>query len=165
MISPFATFSQDRLFRYDLLRVLERDNAAAGTCLFVMLNPSDADEEKNDPTINRCIAFATRWGFGLLEATNLFALVSTDPQALRREIDPIGPDNDAHILSAAVKASVVIAAWGEHGKLRERGKTVTRMLRGAGVELKCLGMNISGQPKHPLYIRSDQRLIPFDGWR
>ena len=66
-----------------------------------MLNPSRADEERNDATIRRCIGFAGDWDFGILEVVNLFALMSTDPAALLKAKDPVGPDNDAAISSRA----------------------------------------------------------------
>jgi sec-independent protein translocase protein TatC len=32
--------------------------------MFIGLNPSTADEVKNDPTVRRCINFAITWGYG-----------------------------------------------------------------------------------------------------
>ena len=56
---PSARFSPDREYRY----LLARDIGFAGTraCMFVMLNPSTADEHKGDPTIRRCIARDHGW--------------------------------------------------------------------------------------------------------
>ncbi len=45
------------------------------TVSFIMLNPSRADAEVNDPTITRCINFAKLWVYGRLEVVNLFAIV------------------------------------------------------------------------------------------
>jgi hypothetical protein len=54
-----------------------------------MLNPSVAGETDDDATVTRCIARAAKGGYGALEVVNLFALVSTDPQALYAPgIDP-----------------------------------------------------------------------------
>ncbi len=82
-----------------------------------MLNPSVAASEKNDPTVLRNIGFAKRWNFGALDVANIFGLVSTDPKALYSHQDPIGPDNDSHILDVADKAKLIVCAWGNHGKL------------------------------------------------
>lgn len=56
-----AVFSPDRVHRYLLRRPLGL--GGRGICLFIRLNPSKADEERNDPTTTRDIGFATRWVF------------------------------------------------------------------------------------------------------
>ena len=110
-----ALFDPDMIFRYRLAIPIphplpgpSRDLAPAyplrGTCLFIMLNPSTADETANDPTIRRCIGFASLWGFRHLVIGNLFALRSTDPQALYTAPDPIGVDNDSHLSAIADEA-------------------------------------------------------------
>jgi hypothetical protein len=50
-----------------------------GVCCFVMLNPSTADDTYDDPTIRRCVQFATRWGYDALSVRNLFPWRATDP--------------------------------------------------------------------------------------
>lgn len=55
--------------------------------MFIGLNPSTADESKDDPTIRRCIRFAKDWGYGGLLMMNAFAFRATDPNAyLLREV-------------------------------------------------------------------------------
>ena len=71
-----AVFSDDMVYRYRLWRTWDPD---LPTCLFIMLNPSTADHEQNDPTIRRCLDFAKQWGYGQLLVGNLFALRATDP--------------------------------------------------------------------------------------
>ncbi|MGI0011840.1 MAG: DUF1643 domain-containing protein [Nitrososphaera sp.] len=135
-------------------------SANGGLCLFVMLNPSTADKMKNDPTINRCIAYARAWGFGTLEVVNLFAFRSTDPGQLHEVDDPIGPENDRYILNRATLADCIVAAWGNHGALLGRSDQVRRFLAPKAVQ--CLGLNKTGEPKHPLYVARDQGLIGLD---
>jgi hypothetical protein len=131
--------------------LLERDlGEGEGTLNFVMLNPSTADAVRNDPTVTRCIGFARRWGFRRLLVTNLFALRSPVPRALRAAGDPVGPENDAYILRAARRADRVLCAWGTHGPLRNREAEVLALLR--DVPLEHLGLTRSGQPRHPLYL-------------
>ena len=51
-----ATFSADRRYRYRLWR-----HWSCGPVLLVIgLNPSTADETRNDATIRRCIGYAKR---------------------------------------------------------------------------------------------------------
>ncbi len=82
-----ADFSPDRKYRYVLRRKI---GSSARRVVFIMLNPSIADEVRTDPTVRRCVGFARRWGFGALEVVNLFALVSTDPNGLQDADDPVG---------------------------------------------------------------------------
>lgn len=156
-----ACFSKDRVYRYWLSR---RWSSAGGVANFVLLNPSTADEQRLDPTLRRCLGFAQRWGFGAMVVTNIFALRSTDPQGLRRVGDPVGPENDGHVLTQAERADLVIAGWGRHGALHGRGRAVAAMLSaelGAG-RVVCLGLTGAGDPKHPLYLAASERPRPFN---
>jgi hypothetical protein len=143
-----ATFSPCRTWRYRLWRTWGRRPSLA----FVMLNPSVADEVENDPTVERCQRRAVAGGYGGVTVVNLFALRSTDPKALYRHADPVGPGNDAEILDVARQAGRVVCAWGAHGKLRGRGARVLALLREAGVEPHALRIGKDGQPGHPLYL-------------
>ena len=122
-----------------------------GDILFIMLNPSTADEEKDDPTIRRCIGFARRWGFRRLWVGNLFALRATDPRELTRVADPVGPDNNEHLVGMAVSAECIVAAWGAWGALRGRDEEIRQIIGG----LEHLGLTKEGHPRHPLYVRAD----------
>ena len=143
-----AIFSNCRQYRYQLWRTWGKEPPI----LFIMLNPSTADEVENDPTVERCERRARAMGFGGLRVANIFAFRSTDPQALYSHPDPVGQTNDRHILWSASDAGMVICAWGKHGKLNGRGNAVIEMLRNAGIKPHYLKMNIDGSPAHPLYI-------------
>lgn len=143
-----AYFSPCRTYRY----LLCRRWADTPVAVFVMLNPSTADETTNDPTVERCERRARAAGFGGLTVVNIFALRSTDPGALYAHDDPIGPENDCHIRSACRDAGLVVCAWGTHGALTSRGENVRKMLTADGVALHHLGLNKGGTPKHPLYV-------------
>lgn len=146
-----AVFSPCRKYRYRLWRTW----SDAAPAVFVMLNPSTADEIENDPTVERCERRARAMGYGGLRVANIFALRSTDPSALYIEQDPVGPDNDAAILESVAGAGLVVCAWGAHGNLHDRGLAVLRLLRDAGVTPHYLHMNRDGTPKHPLYVGYD----------
>jgi hypothetical protein len=73
-----AVISRDGLYRYALRRVWQ----AKPTVLFIGLNPSTADQ-RDDPTLQRCIRFAMAWGFGRRSRRRtFFALSSPSPRAL-----------------------------------------------------------------------------------
>jgi len=145
--------SFDGPYRY----LLWRRWAEAASVLFVMLNPSTADAQRDDPTIRRCIGFARAWGFGGVEVVNLFAWRATDPRELRRAADPIGPANDRAITLAAARSHAILAAWGVHGALLDRDRQVTALL--AGSRVRCLAHTGNGAPRHPLYDRATARAV------
>lgn len=147
-----AVISSCGQYRYRLSRTWDHQTLPL---VWMMLNPSTADAEIDDPTIRRCMGFARREGAGGIEVLNLFALRATDPKALREADNPIGPDNDEWIREVLHPHSRVVAAWGQHGKYLGRDFAVLRNLRESGIRIKCLG----DKPKHPLYIRADQPLV------
>jgi len=148
-------FSECRRYRYRLGRIWSMFNKRF--VLWVMLNPSTADEIKNDPTMNRCINFSKAWGYDGLMVGNLYAWRSTDPAALWKADDPIGCENDAHIAEMASQASMIVCAWGGKGK-SQRVAEVMQMLK-AVMPVHALKINDDGSPGHPLYLKEE--LQPF----
>ena len=157
-----AVISECGKYRYSLTREWVNGPRA----LLVMLNPSVADALIDDPTIRRCISFAMRWEwrglkFGSLEVVNLFAYRATDPKdmaaAKSNGVDIVGPENDLHIIEAASRASLVVAAWGADKLAPLRSVSIRKLV--APHELHCLGKSKSGAPKHPLYLASNTELV------
>ncbi len=154
-----ATFSPCNTYRYSLTR----DWGEGDRVLWVMVNPSSASHLEDDPTVRRCQTFSRAWGYGGLTVANLFALRSTDPKALKRHRDPVGPDNDATIrsLATAGDTQLVIVAWGANGALHNRGLIVLERLVEWGVTPMRLGPPTKGgHPGHPLYVPADIALEP-----
>ncbi len=137
---------------------LDRRWSEGPTACFVMLNPSTADADVDDPTIRRCIGFAKREGCGALAVINLFPYRATKPKDLWAVPDFVRSAGfaDVDIVNDALKsADLIIAAWGAV----ELTKVVaaTNHLRTLGA--KCLGKTKDGHPRHPLYVRGDAPLI------
>lgn len=153
-----ARFSDCGRYRYRLWRTWDPNTPPL---VFLMLNPSIADVEINDPTVERCQRRAVAMSFGGLQVINVFALISTDPQALYTDPDPVGPENDQAILDALQGAGMLICAWGVHSALDNRAAAVKALIRQAGIQPYCLALNKGGSPKHPLYVRADQQPVPF----
>ena len=130
--------------------------------MFVMLNPSKATEQANDPTVGRCEARARALGFGAFMVTNLFSLRETDPHAMRRHKAPIGEGTDQALLDGAAWADMTIAAWGVHGVHQGRDAAVIGLLRSARLPLHCLGLTKAGHPRHPLYLPYSAQPVPWD---
>ena len=154
LVNKNATFSDCRKYRYALSRTWDGKKK---TILFIGLNPSTADEKIDDPTIRRCINYAQNWGYGSLLMVNLFAYRATMPSELKNVKNPIGNDNDLHIIELSKKADIAVAAWGNEGTLLNRDKEVKKILP----NLMCLKINKSGQPSHPLYQKKDLKLIKY----
>ena len=107
-----AFLSEDRMYRYGLSRVWDKSRPYV---LFIGLNPSTADENKDDPTIRRCVDYVCKWGYGGLKMANLFAYRATLPSDLRKAKEPIGVDNDKYIKELSKSAAITIVAWGNDG--------------------------------------------------
>lgn len=133
-----------------------------GTVVFIMLNPSTADDRELDPTCRRCQNFAHDWGFRRLEVVNLYALRSTDPAALRTHQEPVGPKNDEWIEHTCARADLVVAAWGGDRVAADRSLAVADMLAKAGITVHCLGTTKDGAPRHPLYVKGDTKPERWD---
>lgn len=130
-------------------------------CLFIMLNPSTADDSTDDPTIVRIIDFARRWGCGSVSVVNMFALRATSPSVMKAHSDPIGPDNNYWIERCLRAADgPIVVAWGNHGTHMDRDLEVAELI--VGYDVKCLGITKQGQPRHPLYLPKDAPLQPFN---
>ena len=153
-----AILSPCGAYRYRLSRTWDE---ALNPVVWVCLNPSTADASQDDPSIRRMMGFARGWLAGGIVVVNLFAARATDPRQLKGFADPVGPDNDRHILEAPAPAAVVVA-WGAHPFARERAKAVLNLLRLRGRLIYCLGRTKDGHPRHPLFVAGDVTPIPFE---
>lgn len=155
-----AIFSECGTYRYRLTR---DDVERPGAVIFLMLNPSTADASLDDPTIRRCKGFAKSWGSAGLVVANLYALRATNPADLWLHADPIGPENNRHLMALADRHIDIVCAWGANAK-PERVDEVVQMLNVARARLWCLGTTKHGHPRHPLYVRGDTKLERW-GWK
>ncbi len=115
-----AVVSPHGAYRYRLSRIWDD---AAPLALWVMLNPSTADAEVDDPTIRRVRAFTKAAGCGGFEVVNLFALRATDPKEMLASQMPFGPDNDEHIRGAIRETSgPIVCAWGAFDQIQMTGR-------------------------------------------
>lgn len=120
-----ALFDPTHTYRWHLSREL---GPSPRRVCFVMLNPSEAAAERNDSTLHRCMHFGRLLRFGGLDVVNEFGLVATDPAELEAHPDPVGPENDFHLVRVARAAQLVICGWGAGGSLRGRDREVCRLL-------------------------------------
>jgi len=153
-----AWFSEDRQWRYTLWRIWDKEKPSIA---FIGLNPSTADETTDDPTVRRCIRFAQKWGYGSMWMLNLFGLRSTDPKMLYEHDDPVGRDNREAVYNICLVMEKVVLCWGNHGAHLKEGWRLVEQLKkeGYGDKLWAFGVTKQGQPKHPLYLPNDTKLI------
>jgi hypothetical protein len=163
-----ATFSGDGRYRYRLGRQWGLGNRRLP---WLMLNPSTADAERDDPTIRRVIAFSRAWGYDACDVVNLCAFRSTNPAGLRHANNPTGPRNAAAIKSVvgdsgASGATEIVVAWGCDGNtllrsldrvghlVRDIAAVANAAWAAAGLAPVQLGQTMAGAPRHPLYVRA-----------
>jgi len=162
-----AVLSEDGLYRFRLDRWWGDGPRVA----WIMLNPSTADADVDDPTIRRCIGFTKAWGYDGLTVVNRWPLRATHPDDLLPWFDQIGPTVRSTGLPAWSKhldtigevvrgAPLVVAAWGSWVSLSRRTRTDVANVpsfwtTAYGCRLHVLGLTKDGHPRHPLYVRGD----------
>ncbi|MEH2254787.1 DUF1643 domain-containing protein [Nostoc sp.] len=158
-IKGYAKFDITRKYRYLLRR---KWDISLPQVTFVMLNPSTADNKKNDHTLTRCINFAKSWRYGSLEVVNLFAYCATNPRKLCQVDDPVGPKNNCYIQVATKRAALIILAWGagKYPRIQNREKEVLSLICDKQ-PLYCLVLTKYGYPHHPLRLSVSTQPIIF----
>lgn len=147
-----ATLSDCGRYRYRLGRAWDETLPRLG---FVMLNPSTADADVDDPTIRKCMGFAERAGCGGIEVVNLFAWRATDPRALRAAGYPVGPLNIAAIADMLGAVPRVVCAWGANARGtigQNQSELALSLIRARGRTPEVLRLLDDGTPAHPLML-------------
>lgn len=145
---------------------LTRTWDATNPKLMVMcgLNPSIADAEIDDPTIRRDIGFARRESCGGLSKINLHTFRATDPDDMF-SVNPIYRNAPQYRQAWTEQCNgadrVVVACWGADKRAGAMAKEFVAFAGEAGIPLWCLGLTKDGQPRHPLYLRSDAPLVRY----
>lgn len=155
-----AVISDCGKYRYLLRRTWSHDHPRV---LIIMLNPSTADAEIDDPTVRSCIRLCQWRRDGGFEIVNLFAFRATDPKELQTAPEPVGPRNDAVIEAAISRCDMAICAWGAYPGAVDRGQQVHSILRQRRPAVFCWGKTKAGAPKHPLYIKTGTALEVYGG--
>lgn len=86
----------------------------------------------------------------------LFDFRSTDSSILNHISNPIGSDNDFYLQKSASEANLVIACWGNPGRLLNRDKEVISLIS----NLYYLRQNKNGRPHHSLYLSKETKPSP-----
>ena len=149
-VARSARFSRCGRYRYRLTRQW----GPGEPLVFVMLNPSTADAERDDPTIRKCIGFARRLGFHGVDVVNLFAYRATSPRALwaAPPAQRQGPGN-RKALAEAFAGKTVVLAWGAHARRAWLlARRTERAARRTASRVRVLKRLSDGIPAHPLML-------------
>lgn len=149
-----AVISNCGNYSYGLSRTWDE---ALPKVLFIMLNPSTADANNDDPTIRRCINFAKSWGYGGIFVGNLFAYRCTSPSELLCIQNPVSDkifEYELALIKMRRQSRIAICAWG-NSKIIEKLNPRHKPLRLIDIPLSYLELSKDGTPKHPLYLRGD----------
>lgn len=152
-----AIFSDDRKYRYLLWRVFDGSKPMV---MYVGLNPSTANENVNDATIKKLMKITKNNGFGGFYMTNLFGIISSKPEILLTDSDPIG-DNNAFLHETAITSSAVVYCWGSFKQAYKSGRVDQVMILLDQHNPLCIRKTKSGNPWHPLYCLDNEQFIKF----
>lgn len=147
---------------------LGRGRNMGRTFCFIGLNPSTADGGIDDATVRKWAGFTERNGGTSFFVANVFAYRATNPKELAKTLDPVGPDNLHYIRETIKRADVVVPCWGNQSKapkaVRDAFDHTIRQIRVAAKDkpVLCFGYTKSGDPKHPLMLGYDTKLIPYE---
>lgn len=146
----------NREYRYTLWRTWDQTRPFVQ---FICLNPSTADETKDDPTLRRCIGYAKDWGYGAVCMTNLFAFRATKPAAMKQAADPVGPLNDQILTDIGRSAGIIVCGWGPNGTHKGRDREVVELMR--GLNPHALVLTKDAHPGHPLMLEKSLKPFPL----
>ena len=134
------------------------------------INPSTARPDALDNTLKSVERIALSNGYDSFLMFNVYAQRATDPDAMERVCNPmLHKENMAafrYVLSLS-KAPAVWAAWGavieKRGYLSQCVRDMLTIGKEYGAQWYCAGaVTKKGHPHHPLYLRKDEKLRPFD---
>ena len=134
------------------------------------INPSTARPDALDNTLKSVERIALSNGYDSFLMFNVYAQRATDPDAMERVCNPmLHKENMAafrYVLSLS-QAPAVWAAWGavieKRGYLSQCVRDMLAIGKEYGAQWYCAGaVTKKGHPHHPLYLRKDEKLRPFD---
>ena len=134
------------------------------------INPSTAEPDNLDNTLKSVERIAHGNGFDSFIMFNVYAQRATSPDDMEKVCNPeLHRENLAafrYVLSISEKPTVW-AAWGaiieKRGYLADCVRDMLRVGEEFGAQWVCAGaITKKGHPHHPLYLRKDEKIKPFD---
>ena len=134
------------------------------------INPSTAQPDDLDNTLKSVQRIALGNGYDSFLMFNVYAQRATDPDAMEKVCNPLlhreNMEAFRYVLSLS-DSPAIWAAWGavieKRGYLRDCLRDMLDIGRKYGARWYCAGaITKKGHPHHPLYLRKDEKLRPFD---
>ena len=134
------------------------------------INPSTAKPDDLDNTLKSVERIALGNGFDSFIMFNVYAQRATNPDAMEKVCNPLLHQENLEAFRYVLSISEKPAVWAAWGAIIEKRKYLADCVRdmvGAGQEFgatwHCAGaITKKGHPHHPLYLRKDEKLKPFD---
>ena len=134
------------------------------------INPSTAQPDDLDNTLKSGERIALGNGYDSFLMFNVYAQRATDPNTMEKECNPILHRENMRAFQYVLSLSQSPAVWAAWGSIIEKRPYLKDCLRDmleignrCGAAWYCAGaITKKGHPHHPLYLRKDEKLRPFD---
>lgn len=134
------------------------------------INPSTAKPDDLDNTLKSVERIALGNGFDSFIMFNVYAQRATDPDAMEKDCNVQLHKENLEAFRYVLSISDAPAVWAAWGTIIEKRPYLPECLRDMlsegerfGAQWFCAGaVSKKGHPHHPLYLRKDEKLKPFD---
>ena len=134
------------------------------------INPSTAEPDNLDNTLKSVERIALGNGFDSFIMFNVYAQRATDPDAMERSCNLLLHKENLEAFRYVLSISETPAVWAAGGAIIEKrgylADCVRDMVKAGqayGARWYCAGaITKKGHPHHPLYLRKEEKLKPFD---
>ena len=134
------------------------------------INPSTARPGALDNTLKSVERIALGNGYDSFLMFNVYAQRATDPNAMERRCNPALHRENMEAFRYVLSISDAPAVWAAWGSIIEKRDYLSACLRDMlqigkayGASWYCAGaVTKKGHPHHPLYLKKDEGLKPFD---
>ena len=134
------------------------------------INPSTAEPDHLDNTLKSVERIALGNGFDSFIMFNVYAQRATSPDDMEKECNLLLHRENLEAFRYVLSISEKPAVWAAWGAIIEKRKYLPDCVRDMleagkafGANWYCAGaITKKGHPYHPLYLRKDEKLKPFD---
>ena len=134
------------------------------------INPSTAAPDDLDNTLKSVQRIAFGNGFDSFIMFNVYAQRATSPDDMEKECNPLLHAENLEAFRYVLSISENPTVWAAWGAIIEKRKYLPECVKDMlaageefGAKWVCAGaITKKGHPHHPLYLRKDEKIRPFD---